>query len=246
MVQELARDLVEILLPRGCLGCGTRIPPELPGLVCPSCMSRLRPLPAPACPRCQAPVGTGSAPGETCLECQDWPLELRTARAAVVMDRAASRLLHALKYKGWAELGGLMARRMVEAEVSAPPGSLVVPVPTTPRRRRLRGYNQARVLASEYGRLQGLPLLEPLGRNPGGSQVRLGPREREENVRGAFDLAGDIHTRMRGRQVILIDDVLTTGATACAAARVLAEGGAEVIHLRTFARALPYFSGPEG
>ena len=236
-----ARDLLDLLLPRGCLACGARIPPErADALICPICRVGLKPPTPPFCPRCQAPRGTGQASGELCLECRQWPPVLVSARAAVILDSASGAMIHALKYRGWRNMAELMGKKM--AGEGPPRGSdpVLVPVPTTAKRRRIRGYNQAAVLAGVLSRLWRLPVQELLVRPSGRSQVRLGPRERATNVEGAFQLSGGFRSRIRGHDVILVDDVLTTGATARAAALALAEGGIGRVHLRTFARALPF------
>ena len=235
------QDVLDLLLPRGCLACGSRIPPEeAHALVCASCRLHLRTPPAPFCSRCQAPRGTGQAPGETCLECKDWPPVLASARAAVVLESTAGAMIHALKYRGWRNIAGLMGQKMPRDGLSALPSAPVIPVPTTSWRRRTRGYNQAAVLAREVSRLWNRPLLEALVRPSGRTQVRLGPRERAENVRGAFRVLERFRSRIQGRDVILVDDVLTTGATAQAAAKALEAAGVGSVHLRTFARALPF------
>lgn len=237
----MAREILDLLLPRGCLACGLRIPPEdVDGLVCPPCRVRLRPPAAPFCPRCQAPRGTGQAQGEVCLECQDWPEILASARAAVVLDSTAGALIHALKYGGWRNIALLMGKKMPLDGASELVSPLVVPVPTTSWRRRTRGYNQAAVLAEAFSRFRNLPMKEVLDRGSGRSQVRLSPRERAMNVQGAFSLRSDSRSQIRDRNVILVDDVVTTGATAKAATRALEAGGVATVHLRTFARALPF------
>jgi ComF family protein len=208
------------------------------------CRTLLRSPAPPRCLRCDVPLGTGQPVGATCLECADWPEILAFARAAVVMEPPADALVHALKYGGWRSLGEMMGRRM--ATVCPPVGGdpVVVPLPTTSRRRRMRGYNQARVLAEVVARELGVALVEALDRPSGGTQVRSGPRERRSNVHGSFRVVPSSRSRFRGLEVILIDDVLTTGATALSAASALGEKGAKSVRLLTFARALPF--GAEG
>jgi ComF family protein len=158
----------------------------------------------------------------------------------VVLEDPAERLVHALKYEGWLFLADFLGRRVAALSPSWDERPLVVPVPTTPSRRRARGYNQAKVLAVVVARELGFSLVDGLERQEGRTQVRLAPRSRAENVRGAFRPLRPFRSRMRGREVILIDDVLTTGATAASAALALGEGGASGVHLFTFARALPF------
>jgi ComF family protein len=243
-IPRAVRYLLDLALPPGCGGCGALLPRGSRGpRICPGCRTRLRALPSPRCPRCHAPRGTGLPPDRPCPECAGWPSELTTARCAFQLADPADALVHALKYGGWPELalemGELMARALgwvPEAEVSA----LLVPVPTTPSRERERGYNQAGLLARAVGERTGQSVVEALIRREGGStQVSLHPSERRANVREAFSLGADEGARVRDRDVILVDDVLTTGATATAAAEVLVDGGARRVDLVTFARALP-------
>lgn len=240
-------ELVELLLPSACVGCGVRLPPggaEEP--VCPRCRSRLRSLPAPRCDRCGIPRGTGVTADAPCEECRGWPAVLRHARSAVELRPPADRLVHGLKYGGWRTVAGPMTERMASVRLPDPASesdTVVVPVPTTRTRRRMRGYNQAAVLAAGVARRLDRPPVEALRRRPGGrTQVSLHPRERERNVMRAFSVRSEEVARIRARPILLVDDVLTTGATAGAAARALDTAGVESVTLLTFARALPYRS----
>lgn len=264
--------VLDFLLPTGCVSCRSWIPTrsgdEAVVIVCRRCRSRLATASWPRCPRCHAPRGTGRDPAPDCLECRDWPPELARARYAHLLDGPAMDLVHGLKYEGWRELADIMGRAMARtaraeldgtSSVEADRPVLVVPVPTTDRRMRDRGYNQARLLAEVVASELGRPLAEALhrGRAPS-SQTTLSPRERRENVRGAFRIAScregpaagpeerpaDPEDRPAdsrkptGRDILLVDDVLTTGATAGEAARTLAAAGAASVQLLTFARAL--------
>ncbi len=227
-------------------------------LVCVRCRTRLIGASWPRCPRCHAPSGTGRSEAPDCIECREWPAELTRARYAHVLEPPATDLVHALKYEGWRELadfmGAVMARTAVRhvdgvatgraddpptGRADDPPTGawIVVPVPTTIARVRARGYNQAGLLADEVARRLDLPTHDALGRRRSpASQTTLSPRERRENVRGAFAPGDSVP---RGARVLLVDDVLTTGATAGEAARVLRGAGAGPVTLLTFGRALP-------
>jgi ComF family protein len=118
---------------------------------------------------------------------------------------------------------------------------IVVPMPTTDQRVRRRGYNQAFLLASSVAGRLGLELSEALLRTRGGAtQVALHPSQRRANVRGAFQAREEALPWLRGAHVLLVDDVLTTGATAVAAATELASAGVSEVTLLTYARALPF------
>jgi len=186
---------------------------------------------------------------DDCLECSTWPAELTAARYAYVLAPPASDLVHALKYEGWRELAPLMSRAMARVvprgtdargSSSRPERIAVVPVPTTERRLRERGYNQAELLAEGVGRALGRPCLPALRRERATvSQTTLAPSERRENVRGTFSLSSSASRLVPDADVLLVDDVLTTGATAGEAAVTLTRAGAASVTLVTFARALP-------
>jgi ComF family protein len=160
-----------------------------------------------------------------------------------VLGTPADDLVHALKYEGWRELaepmGDAVSRLLPRVPGAGEGRRVVVPVPTTSERARARGYNQAEALACRVAAVSGLPLiaaLERVGRQA--SQTVLRPDERRANVRGVFRPTPVGSGPVRGARVLLIDDVLTTGATACEAATVLSGMGAETVTLLTFARAL--------
>lgn len=242
--REACVDVFDALLPAECLGCReVHLPPEYPGPVCPTCLSRLRPLPWPRCPRCHAPRGTAGQ-DLPCLDCADWPDSLARSRSAVVHEEPATSLVAALKYQGWPVVASVMATPMARLAHELPPGPLV-PVPTTPARMRRRGYNQAEVLAQAVARTTGRQVRNLLMRRPlSGSQVALQRWQRMGNVHKAFFVSPERSSRVGEDHVILLDDVLTTGATASAAAQVLVAAGIASVSLLTFARALPFERRP--
>lgn len=250
----LARTLLDFFLPVACLGCGSRLPLDRPReIVCVNCVGRLRPAPSPRCPRCDFPLGTARPDSRPCSECDTWPDFVRGARCAVTLEPPASTLVHALKYEGWKELSVLMGGRVASLVKTLPEGPqrpgrdapergarIVVPVPTTARRERHRGYNQAHLLAEVVAARNGLPLVSALARGgEGRTQVSLHAGERLANVRKAFSIQAASASRLAGASVVLVDDVLTTGATAVAAAYALHSGGVGAVSILTFGRALP-------
>lgn len=159
----------------------------------------------------------------------------------------ASHLVHALKYQGWtsvAALAGVRMARLVDGERDAWRPGVVVAVPTTARRLRERGFNPAGLLASVIAEHLRIPRVGALLRPAEGPrQVGLPPSQRAANVRGAFEPAGAHSGALRRQNVLLVDDVLTTGATGAEAARVVEACGARTVALVTFARALPETPG---
>lgn len=238
--------MLDFLLPLKCLGCGAHVPgagrEERRDPLCLDCALALRPPPGPYCPRCDLPRGTGRERPALCGSCDDWPPVLGRAVAAVALEPPADVLVQALKYGRWAEAATPMARQMVARLRAIGVGTAdgVVPVPTTARRRRRRGYNQAEILAAEIARALDVELLDALARGPGQtSQVALQAEDRLANVQKAFGPGPSAHRVTHLSHLILVDDVLTTGATAGAAALTLAGLGAKNVTFVAFARTLP-------
>lgn len=231
---------LELLLPTRCLGCGGAGVGDATIPVCPACRTRIRPAPGPWCARCGGPAlpETGS-----CASCAEWPEVLFRARSVTGFEPPVPALVHAFKYQGWTSLAPWMGARMGRAAALEPggdPPGIVVPVPTTPRRLRSRGFNPAALLAQGVARHLRIPMAEAL-RRPRESprQVGLPPSGRAANVRGAFVPDGPLSGALNHQHVLVVDDVLTTGATGAEAARAAESCGARTVSLVTFARALP-------
>ena len=244
-VGALAVELLDFFLPSVCLGCRDHVSLERSAeLVCQACRTRLREIPHPRCGRCGFPLGSKAERGSQCVECCRWDEALVGARSAFVLHPPANQVVQGLKYGGWSELARFMGERMVRWAI--PPDLqvgpyVVVPIPTTRRRMRARGYNQARLLASVLAEELHRPLVDALERHGSGStQVGLHPTQRRANVTGVFSVRADACATISGARVLLVDDVLTTGSTAQAAARPLVRAGASQVFLSTFARAFPY------
>ena len=216
------------LLPAECLLCHEAAGPA-DALICDLCRRRWRPVSAPWCGRCGQPADDDLP----CRLCAEWPEELERVRSAVWLEDGARQAVHALKYSGWWRVTAQLAQVMTGLEPLA--GSVIlVPVPLAPRRLRTRGYNQAERLAAALGERLGLRVdSEALARRrETPTQTALTSEERAANMAGAF-LGKGIH----GRNVVLVDDVLTTGATLGACAEALRKAGAARVEAVTFARA---------
>lgn len=217
--------LLEVLLPNRCAGC------ELPGSAfCAGCRDGLIRLAPPLCGRCGSP---GAWPVERCAECSGRRIAFATARAAVLYDEPARRLVQAWKERGQRRLAREAAALVCEA-LARPVVDAIAFVPAHPDRALERGHRPAEALARELGRTWDLPVRQLVRRARNVERQRgLGLKERQRNVRGAFAPAGGSPSR-----VCLVDDVYTSGATAAAAASALRKGGARRVEVVTLARAV--------
>jgi ComF family protein len=215
--------VLELLLPQRCVVCG-RGGRQL----CESCRDELPRIEPPLCARCGAPTAW---PVERCRECAGRRLAFATARAAVGYDDAARRLVHSWKERGLRRLASEAAQLVAEC-LPPPEVEVVTFVPSDRARRLERGHNPAERLARELAAQWELPCLPLLERTRGGRQRGSSAAERR-TVRGAFRAR-----RAAPRQVAVIDDVYTTGATAAATASALRRAGARRVEAIAFARAL--------
>ena len=214
-----------MLLPCRCAAC------ELPGpAFCEDCRDALVRLAPPLCARCGSP---GAWPVSRCAECSGRRLGFATARAAIVYDETARRLVHAWKERGQRRLARTAAELTAET-LSRPRADALAFVPSDGERALERGHRPAEALARELGRAWGLPVegLLRRTRRPVERQRSLPLRERRSNVAGAFAASG----RPMPAAVCLVDDVYTSGSTAAAAARALRRAGASRVEVVTFAR----------
>lgn len=241
-IQDIVLDL---FLPPICLGCDSLIGTnDSKRLLCRRCRTMLKPAPPPICSRCGAPrLITGrDEPDDQCPECSQWPAYISRARSAFLMHPPADRIVHQIKYRGWRALAEVMAEAMADAmracDVVNEIG-MITPVPTTRSRERDRGYNQAELIAraiSKKLRRECINLLERTSSR--GTQTTLQPAARGANVAGAFRLRADAGPRLHEAHVLIVDDVLTTGATAIECAQTLIEAGAKCTSILTYARAV--------
>jgi ComF family protein len=226
---------LDLIFPPLCIGCG-----RLGENFCPVCAQSVEPVPQPQCAHCGRPQ---LAPTARCANCRRHPNDpLRLTRTAALYTSPLRQAIHALKYEAQPELAPLLARYLIAVYASAPwsnlaqPITAVVPVPLHPQRIEERGYNQSELLAESFCAAVQLPLQPTWLKRVRETrqQVGLGPGERYANVEGAFCATADV----AGQQLLLIDDVYTTGATLRACAIAALAAGATAVYGLTLAQPL--------
>ncbi len=227
---------LDLVLPPQCAACDA--PVGTPGQLCATCFGTATLLAGPCCAHCGTPVDPDWS-GLACLDCATQPPPWRHARAALRYDALARRLILPLKYADRPELARALAIHMVRAGAALlRETDLLVPVPLHRRRLYARRYNQAALLAHECGRLAGRPtLLDALCRVRATQPLHeKGPAARRAELRGAIQANPRRLAQLWGRRVLLVDDVLTSGATARACAEALLVAGAAQVDLLVAAR----------
>lgn len=209
---KLNRVALDLLFPKWCVGCGKE-----GSFICDSCFQSLLRILPPLCPRCGRP----QASGILCANCVSWPAAIDGIRSPFQFQGVMRKAIHQLKYRNLRAIAEPLAGLLSDCLTKyCLPSEVLVPVPLHSKRLRERGYNQSGLLARELAKLTGLPVVD-------GCLIRdrLAPpqaktqnvKERRENVADAFTCRDH---RLEGSQVLLVDDVTTSGATldSCAAA----------------------------
>jgi ComF family protein len=238
--------LADLLFPPFCPVCRARLGPDRRDPLCGRCWEGLERIAGPVCQECGLPLPRFSdvpAPdrGETCGACRVGESPLAFARSAARYGDLVREAIHAFKFRGRRSLAAPLGDLLIETAARHLVGrtvDLLVPVPLHRRRERDRGFNQAELLARRVGAALDVPVGRRVvvRRAPTAPQTELTAPERWANVRNAFSLARP--QAIRGRHVLLVDDLVTTGATARACAACLTRGGAASVGLLTVARVL--------
>lgn len=236
--QSFFERLIKLIyppLPR-CIACGETFVSLYPLAFCPSCLDRIPFITKPVCSRCDRPLRGGE--GDLCRDCQRETRYYEQAMAVAVYDGYLRELLLTAKYNFRPDLArglGTILAVWAENETRLEKSEVIIPVPLHPQKLALRGYNQAELMAGPLAAFLRRPLrCDVLQRiKPTVSQSKLSRREREENMRGAFAVVNC--PAVAGKEVLLVDDIRTTGYTLSAAARALLLAGAKRVKVLTLA-----------
>lgn len=230
-----------LVYPEACQVCGEERATPAAGFVGPRCRSQVKFIQSPFCTRCGLPFEGEMTTAFECANCRGEHLHFCSARSAAAARGPVLEAIHRYKYQRalWFEpfLAGLLIRR-AESELRREKWDWIVPVPLHPVKLREREFNQAERLALRLGEAAGIPVHAHLLKRtlPTRTQTLLTREERTANVRNAFELRTG--RRLRGRRIVLLDDVFTTGATTNACAKVLRKAGAGEVCVWTVARGL--------
>ncbi len=238
LLHHASSSVLDFVLPPRCPGCGLIVDGD--HRFCADCWQKLEFLGSPACSRCAVPLPHDLGEDAMCGACHADPPAFDRAAAAVAYGEIARTVALRLKYGGRPGVARMMAGQMMRLSGVLPPNALVLPVPLHRWRLWSRGYNQALLIArsvadrAELGcppdllvRTRATPVLRGLGR-----------KARAEAVAGAFAVAARHKPALKGRTVLLVDDVYTSGATGGACAKVLKRAGAAEVRLLCWARVL--------
>lgn len=232
-------NALDLLFPRHCIACSAWIPHAHLGYLCPTCASNIPRITSPRCLRCAMPLGFYAKVRFGCMYCKGADLRFRQATAPCRHEGVAREAIHAFKYQGADFLAPFLADLMIvdlSETTFLKKVDLIVPVPLHWIKKMKRGYNQAALLAKRVAEHYRLPCdlttLMRIRETP--TQTALTRTQRQENLRGTFAVRWP--EKVKGKIILLCDDVMTTGATASECARTLMAAGARAVYVSVVAR----------
>lgn len=244
MLKTFHRSLLDILLPQSCHVCSAFLRDSVNAFdenICSDCRGRMEETPALACRFCAATLREPREYVERrCSSCRSLALPaFEEAHACFIYNKPMRALIHQMKYRERPYLARTAARLM-QSELPRrllEEANMIVPVPLAPARQRERTFNQAQEIAKELGAAFAKPVTPALRRvKETRSQAELKEKNRFPNVEGAFRVRADAGSAIRGQDIVLVDDVITTTATVRAAAAALADAGAGRIRILALAK----------
>lgn len=225
---QLAELAVASFFPQRCVGCG-----KSGVFLCPSCKERLPRLLPPICPKCGRPQISGIL----CPSCSQRQSEIDGIRSPFRFDEVIRQAIHQLKYHNLRAISPCLAELLAGYLESNPmPGEALVPVPLHPRRLRERGYNQSSLLARGLGKFMSFPVIENCLIRVKEARPQVKTESLEERRNNVIDAFVCQDNNISGKEIILIDDVCTSGATLESCAMALKRKGAISVWGLTLAR----------
>lgn len=230
-------QIVNLIFPGACRQCGTPVSAEAPtSCFCNGCWNTIRWFEGPCCPQCGLPYPLIFTPGHLCGNCHKNPPSYDKAIAAGPYEGVLAEAIKLFKYKKKIHVGRALAHSIIPLSPPLEKGDFVMPVPLHPSRLREREFNQSAILAAGIGDKLGIPVLTDilLRERHTRPQVELDMKARRKNVVGAFSIQkGEM---IIDKDIILVDDVYTTGSTVNECAKALKKNGAGMVYVVTIAR----------
>lgn len=238
---EVLQDISSVIFPPRCLGCSEILHPEDNRIFCPDCQTKINVIHGEICLICGTPFPDSPAPSHLCGDCLEAKPSFSCARAVFGYESVILEAIHRFKYKRDLSVGETLADVMADfsfPDVNVSDYTMILPVPLHVKRLRERGFNQSLILAKAIGRKHKIPVNFSLLKRHQftESQTGMNRKERSENIKGAFAVTDA--EKIAGQNIILVDDVFTTGATANECAKTLLKAKARKVTVLTLARVL--------
>lgn len=241
MIIEALNDVSDVIFPPQCLGCAEILHPQKGKLFCPVCKEKIRFITGDICPVCGTIFPDSPAKSHLCGNCLGNKTYFSCARAVVSYETIILHAIHQFKYGNNISVGAWLASFMADfsfPDVDFTEYSLMIPVPLHIKRLRQRGFNQALILARAIGKKWQIPVNFSLLKRHKFTETQTGMNktERKQNIKGAFEVRAK--ENITGKNIIIVDDVYTTGATVNECAKTLLNAGAQKVIVLTLARVL--------
>jgi ComF family protein len=240
-LSEALNDIGEIIFPPQCLGCAEILHPFTGEIFCPVCSDKIQLITGSICPVCGTTFPDSPAPNHLCGDCLEHKTYFSHARAVFCYDDFILNAIHQFKYSRNISVGEMLASFMADfsfPDIDFTDYSLMIPVPLHIKRLRERGFNQSLVLARALEKKRRIPVSFSLLKRHKFTLTQTGSNrnERKQNIKGAFEVTD--RKKIAGKNIILVDDVYTTGATINECSKTLIRAGAQKVAVLTLARVL--------
>ena len=238
---EVLNDISDVMFPPQCLGCDEIFHPHSRQVFCPSCEEKIKFITGDICPVCGTTFFDSPAKSHLCGNCMENKTYFSFARAAVGYETIILNAIHQFKYGNNISVGALLASFMANfsfPDVDFTNYSLIIPVPLHIKRLRQRGFNQSLILARALARKWQIPVNFSLLKRHKFTETQTGMNktERKQNINGAFEVSDK--GKIADKNIILVDDVYTTGATVNECAKELSKAKAKKVVVLTLARVI--------
>ncbi|HBI48123.1 MAG TPA: amidophosphoribosyltransferase [Smithella sp.] len=240
-LHEALNDLNQVIFPPRCLGCAEILHPFTGKIFCSVCNDKIKFINGSICSICGTTFSDSPAENHLCGECLEKRPYFSYARAVFSYETIILHAIHQFKYGNNISVGALLASFMADfsfPDIDFTDYSLIMPVPLHIKRLRERGFNQSLILTRTLGKKQQIPVNYSLLRRHKFTETQTGMHkaERKQNIKRAFEVSSK--EKIAGKNIILVDDVYTTGATVNECAKTLIKAGAQKVTVLTLARVL--------